>query len=440
MNRERRTYNYLLLVVVLLSLCEIAGASCPTNHAIRHDGAGRVINVADEGCVLCPSCFSRYWCLTTGYLGNNNGSSTSWWQRYSEGKWFYDGSWSDEGIMGCCGMWDSSSSGSRTMMAVVEQSRNEGSTNHAGEYEVEVGERPIEGNDFTFTRETDYEMAEIPRFRVGSVMSPYPPTYIVISLSGWMTGYGPAHYWIKLQNGQTGTNLTVNPICSPGGTQVCPPPIIGYQIRAIAVGSNARPTTSLASDWNLPVGSQGSIFGCNPSFPVPGITITTPSTCTDSNNRIYIATQLRYADGYVSKYVSGNSYPICWCNLGCTMTPTPYNGSPPITLKCQKSGSTAITCSVNNGFGCATDTTMYYGPLAEVSNYHYAGSACYLGNSFTKTFDPGEGDWFWILVGTNELCESSYGKDSAGSERPHAIGVGECNFTDPCQSAGCVDF
>jgi hypothetical protein len=75
----------------------------------------------------------------------------------------------------------------------------------------------------------------------------------------------------------------------------------------------------------------------------------------------------------------------------------------------------------------ATDHTVYYGDLNNVSAYGYADAACFLGASGTASFDPGAGSWFFLVVASNGSEEGSYGKDVDAVERPEAVGVGVCD-------------
>ena len=93
--------------------------------------------------------------------------------------------------------------------------------------------------------------------------------------------------------------------------------------------------------------------------------------------------------------------------------------------------------SIGYGPACsATDHHVVYGPLATVSTYGYAGQACGLGNSGSATFNPGAGDFFWVLVGNTSALEGSYGTRSTGSERPPASGLPGCSYAQDL-SATC---
>lgn len=88
---------------------------------------------------------------------------------------------------------------------------------------------------------------------------------------------------------------------------------------------------------------------------------------------------------------------------------------------------------------CATGHTAYWntcpGPLSGLS---WTGQACGLGSEGTASFDPGRpapgSVLYFVLVGEDGQVEGSYGQDSAGHERPEALGLSACDF--PQQLAG----
>jgi len=314
----------LILSISALSLFfgSYASAVCPTAHFVQHDGAGAVSPV----CTPSGSCLHtpRYFCLS-GESANNNGTNTSWWQLYSGTVWWYNGSWDNAGVNGCCGMWDASSFDSRTMWATVEIATNEGSTSHAGQADIEVRERPTAGTSYFFTRATNYAPVNLPIPKVSSFTSTGPGGTSTLTISQWATGSSNMTWWYQLENGTTGTYngsgaLPLNPRCSPGGTSACPNPVAGYRIVAMTRGcadgtctnpAPAPPTTSVASSWNMTL-TGNDINGQAPTFPVSGVTITNPATNTAANAYIYIATIMRYNGGVLGVYTSGNSPAFKW--------------------------------------------------------------------------------------------------------------------------------
>jgi hypothetical protein len=320
----KKIFLGLLLVGIVMIYSSMANAVCSSAHGVMHPNNG-VVGLAGT---TCPTCMPRFWCLSSG-TQNNNGANVAWWQNYAAGVWWYNGNWANGGIQGCCGMWDASGGNSRTMMATVEYNTGEGTATHAGMYETEVNERTIIATtDFSFNRAYDYSFKEIPYFRIASgfVNGPISGTSS-FNFVGWGTivsGQGPANYWISLQTGTTGTNLTLNPLCI-GGATACPAPILGYQIRAAFQGcvggvcpAPIRPTSSLVANWPIVAGGGGVIGTRIVTFPLASaVTVANPGTNTVNNAYLWIATQLRYADGFVSNYVSrNNSAGVKWLLTG----------------------------------------------------------------------------------------------------------------------------
>ena len=76
----------------------------------------------------------------------------------------------------------------------------------------------------------------------------------------------------------------------------------------------------------------------------------------------------------------------------------------------------------------ATDHTIYYGPLDQVSGYGYSGALCHAGTSGQASFDPGPESYFFLVVGNNGWAEGSYGLDSDGLQRPEGLGTPGCDL------------
>ncbi len=74
----------------------------------------------------------------------------------------------------------------------------------------------------------------------------------------------------------------------------------------------------------------------------------------------------------------------------------------------------------------AVDHTAYWGNLAQVSSYAYAGRACHLGNAGYADVVPGAGSVFLLVVGNDGAREGSYGRGGSGAERPAAGPGGGC--------------
>ncbi len=86
----------------------------------------------------------------------------------------------------------------------------------------------------------------------------------------------------------------------------------------------------------------------------------------------------------------------------------------------------------------ASNHTIYYGPLANVSSYGYSGARCSIGTSGSTLWSPPPGvDLFFIVAGTDGTREGSYGRDWLGFERPEAVGVGTCDAPQDLPAVVC---
>ena len=83
----------------------------------------------------------------------------------------------------------------------------------------------------------------------------------------------------------------------------------------------------------------------------------------------------------------------------------------------------------------ATGHAAYWGDLASVAEYAYSGGDCSLGTSGEAVIDPGAGSVFFLIVGTNDDSEGSYGQDSGGAQRPEAAGIGNCDLPQQLSTA-----
>ncbi len=83
----------------------------------------------------------------------------------------------------------------------------------------------------------------------------------------------------------------------------------------------------------------------------------------------------------------------------------------------------------------ASDHTIYYGDLADVSDVSFSGQVCGLGTTGSTTFDPGPGSVFWLVVANDGAIEGSYGTGDGG-ERPEDTALTTCYYpqdlTDRC--------
>lgn len=84
----------------------------------------------------------------------------------------------------------------------------------------------------------------------------------------------------------------------------------------------------------------------------------------------------------------------------------------------------------------AVDHNVYWGELASVASYAYAGAICSVGAGGTATIEPGAGDLFFLVVANDGAEEGSYGDDSGGVERPEDTSTPVCDR--PRNLAGVV--
>jgi hypothetical protein len=85
----------------------------------------------------------------------------------------------------------------------------------------------------------------------------------------------------------------------------------------------------------------------------------------------------------------------------------------------------------------ATDHTIYYGDLASIAGYSYAGQACFVGANGTTSFDPAMDSVFFLVVANDAVKEGSYGEASGGAQRPEALGLPTCDYLQDLASVTC---
>jgi len=67
----------------------------------------------------------------------------------------------------------------------------------------------------------------------------------------------------------------------------------------------------------------------------------------------------------------------------------------------------------------ASDHDLYFGLLDQVSTHGWSGAECGIGaGGMYSIFAPGSDSYFFVVVGHGGVVEGSYGRDSAGTERP----------------------
>ena len=146
-----------------------------------------------------------------------------------------------------------------------------------------------------------------------------------------------------------------------------------------------------------------------------------------SDGKLYGTTEVLGPSGYGAVYVIDASLP--------PPAPSEAAASVPMTVTAYDKAAGAIT--VAYGKSCyAPDHHIVYGPLTGVSGYAYSGQACALGSTGAATFNPGAGDFFWLLVGNTLTREGSYGTGVGGAQRPEAVGLAGCDYPRDL-SGGC---
>jgi hypothetical protein len=84
-----------------------------------------------------------------------------------------------------------------------------------------------------------------------------------------------------------------------------------------------------------------------------------------------------------------------------------------------------------------TGHTIYYGDLASVGSYDWAGADCLTDISGFMSFTPTQPNVFFVVVGNNGVLEGSYGKNSSGAQRAEAGAINGCDF--PMDLGGTCD-
>ena len=118
--------------------------------------------------------------------------------------------------------------------------------------------------------------------------------------------------------------------------------------------------------------------------------------------------------------------------VGATLAGAPGESSPQLEPSAQMRASwnpANGTVEIEYSPACdASNHTVYHGALADVASYEYGGAACWRGTSGSTSFDAaGLGDLFFVIVGSNETVEGSYGRDGAGFERPEDTLTAQCD-------------
>lgn len=119
---------------------------------------------------------------------------------------------------------------------------------------------------------------------------------------------------------------------------------------------------------------------------------------------------------------------------------------PPTSGEAAADGSLEISAGSGSSMGAlwtpacnATDHTLYVGTSPIVNRLSWTAGACAMGTSGSHQFtsdDPPVGKFrYYVIVGRMSSSEGSYGRSSAGVERPEAANTSTCDllrFLDSC--------
>jgi hypothetical protein len=111
--------------------------------------------------------------------------------------------------------------------------------------------------------------------------------------------------------------------------------------------------------------------------------------------------------------------------------PLLVTGFDPVTGDLALSYETACETTSNN---------IYFGPLDQVATLGFSGDVCGIGVSGSYTsFNPGSGSYFFVVVGTRDPDEGSYGSSVAigGAEQERGPWAGQTCGQEQDLSAGC---
>ena len=127
------------------------------------------------------------------------------------------------------------------------------------------------------------------------------------------------------------------------------------------------------------------------------------------------------------------------CSAG-TASP-PKEASPTgLPMTGARASGTAIQVAYTSACG-SLDSAIYWGTGPIISTLHWTNAVCALGNTGLTVFDPGTpapGHFiYFVVVGQTTTKEGSYGKNSAGVERPEAVGIGACDKPLDTSSTSC---
>lgn len=105
---------------------------------------------------------------------------------------------------------------------------------------------------------------------------------------------------------------------------------------------------------------------------------------------------------------------------GPAQTPGEVSGQGLAPLLVTSLDTTINQIGISFGVTCESTENIEYGALEDLPSYTYAGHACDIGSgpNGTWTYPDTPANLFFLVVGTDEVVEGSYGVDSLGAERP----------------------
>ncbi len=121
---------------------------------------------------------------------------------------------------------------------------------------------------------------------------------------------------------------------------------------------------------------------------------------------------------------STSEFSATWDTAAPSETSPPSLGQP---MHVSKGSGTSVNVTYTAACHAASET-IYRGASPISGALNWTTSYCNVGSSFDPG-NPSPGAYhYFVIVGQNGISEGSYGKDSSGTERPEASGVGSCDL------------
>jgi hypothetical protein len=245
-----------------------------------------------------------------------------------------------------------------------------------------------------------------------------PDFLVIFDFSRWLIGFDDAALLMG-DVGGTWTSLAaflpaVNPGASggsggpPGGIELAIP-WSAFQLLDPDIGPNSEYRFSIViarGTSTLDYTPDGAIEDVM-SEPVAGNSTTTTDSCPGFGIG---TTNCEIADGSIDSFI---------------LPPPAVPGGRIDVLTVTKGAGTSITLSW--GRSCSTgdnDYEVYQGDVGSFYNHEPVAGLCSTSGVTAASFDPGAGDFYYIVVPTDGNTEGSYGEDSSEVERP--LGSPQC--------------